>query len=157
MNTQRSDQVQKEWSRTINPLKRATAVCQRTFMTSAESLFALLCPTTEYDWLPGWSCELLHSDSGYAEYNVVIRTSFFGAEEIWVCTRYEPNKAIEYARTSENQCGKMEISLVDHGDGTVTGRWVLTASALNEDGNEAVDELASAGKQIDEILGVLDH
>jgi hypothetical protein len=157
LDTTRSDRVYDEWSKNPSPLKRACVVQQRDFKTSAEILFPLLCPTTEYDWIPGWSCQLLHSDSGYAEYNVVVRTSFFGSEEIWVCTRYEPNKAVEYTRFSQNYCAKMEISLVEHGDGITRGTFVMRTSALNPDGNQAVEELESAGEQIEGLLGVLEH
>lgn len=106
MNTERSDNFIREWTGKVNPLDRATVTCQRTFTTSPEKLFRLLCPTTEYDWIAGWKCELLHSNSGCAEYNAVFRTNFFGLEEIWTCTRYEPNKAIDYCRVSKDVCVK---------------------------------------------------
>ena len=156
MNTQKSDQLVAEWARRSNPLQRASVTCQKTFQTTPEKLFALLCPTTEYDWIPNWRCELLHSKSGYAEYDAVFRTDFFGPQEIWVCTRYEPHRAIDYSRVSQDFCGKLEISLSENGDGTVTGRWVATASALTAAGNSAVAELQSAGKHLEELLEVLD-
>lgn len=157
MNTQRSDNFIEEWTGKVNPLKRASVAFQRTFNTSPEKLFRLLCPTTEYDWIPNWNCELLHSNSGRAEYNAVLRTSFFGPEEIWVCTRYEPNKAIDYSRTSRDLSGKMDISLTDNRDGTVTGKWVMTASALNGDGNTMVAGLESARQHVEELLEALAH
>ena len=104
MDTEMSDRFVEQWKKAVNPRKRASCTCERTLRTSAEAFFRLLCPTTEYDWIPNWTCELLHSDSGYAEYNCIFRTSFFGREEVWVCTRFEPNKAIEYARTAKDVC-----------------------------------------------------
>ncbi len=153
MNTERSDKFAKEWAGKAKPLKRATVSMERTFSTSPERLFRLLCPTTELDWIPGWHCDLLHSQSGYAEYNAVFRTDFFGPEEIWICTRYEPNKAIEYSRTAEDVCMKLDIGLTDNCDGTVTGRWVTTASALNEEGNKFVSGLEAQEAALD----VLEH
>jgi hypothetical protein len=157
LDTSRSDRVHDEWSRKPKELKRACLTLQREFKVSAEVLFPLLCPTTEYDWIPGWSCELLHGDSGYAEYNFVIRTTFFGADEIWVCTRYEPNKAIEFARFSETYTGKVEISLVNRGSNATTGIWVITMSALNREGNQVVAALESAGEQMNGLIDVLEY
>ena len=64
MNTERSDKLAAEWTRKKNPLVRASVACERRFNTTPAKLFPLLCPTTEYDWLPGWECELLHLASG---------------------------------------------------------------------------------------------
>ena len=71
MNTQRSIEPLKVWEERESPLKKGCFTTERTFRTSQDSLFALICPTREYDWIPGWSCDLLHSDSGYAEYGTV--------------------------------------------------------------------------------------
>ena len=157
MNTEKSDKFIKAWRQKENPLKRASLVHQRTFKTSPEALFRLLCPTTEYDWLVGFECELLHSNSGYAEYNAIFRTSLFGADEIWICSHYEPNKSIEYTRVSEDFSGKLDISLVDNCDGTVTVTWVTILSALNENGNQAVAELKNSQKRFAEIIDELEH
>ena len=93
MNTEHSDKIAAQWRATPNPLRRGGISYGRIFNTTPLKLFPLLCPTTEYDWLPGWRCQLLHSDSGYTEYNVVFKTDFFGTEELWVCTRFEPGRA----------------------------------------------------------------
>jgi hypothetical protein len=157
MNTERSDKFIAEWKKRVNPLKRASATLQRTFNTSPEKLFPLLCPTTEYDWVPNWSCELLHSNSGTAEYNCIFRTRYFGQEELWICTRYEPNRAIDYARSSGDLSSKLEIRLTDNCDGTVTVTWVLTASALTGNGNAAAAEHESAHQRIEHALNALEH
>ncbi len=157
MNTKKSDKIATHWNKQTNPLKRASLTLTRTFNTTPEKFFPLLCPTTEYDWLPGWNCELLHSNSGYSEQNVVFRTNFFGPEEIWVCTRFEPNKIIEYARTSDIFCAKMEIHIMDNLDGTVTGHWVVIVSALNENGNMVVEGLGAARIHLEKCLEALDH
>lgn len=157
MNTEKSDRIVKKWAAKDNPLKRASITAERTFTTSPETLFRLLCPTTEYDWVPGWRCELLHSESGYAEFNAVFRTDFFGVDEIFVCTRYEFGKAVDYSRTSKDFGAKLDIRLTDNGDGTVTGRWVITASALTEQGNEVVDGLESTRQHFEAILDGLEH
>ncbi len=157
MNTERSTSLASEWSQNTNLLERGSFTSQRTFSTSPETLFPLLCPTTEYDWLPGWSCELLHSNSGYAEHNVIFRTSSLGFEEVLVCTRFEPNRAIDYTRFSEELCGKLEISLTDNCDGTVTARWVVILSALTENGNQALSMLDAGRQRLEGFLDALEH
>jgi hypothetical protein len=157
MNTEHSDLFVMRWREKSNPRKRATVAVERRFNATPDKLFPLLCPTTEFDWLPGWNCELLHSKSGYAEYNAIFRTDFFGFEEIWVCSHYEPGKAIEYCRFSQDLCAVMEIKLVDHMDGTATGRWVITLSALNEQGNAMVEELESKYQGMDKPLDAIAH
>lgn len=34
---------------------------------SPEAIFPLLCPVREYDWIPGWDCRLVYTESGLAE------------------------------------------------------------------------------------------
>ncbi len=157
MNTERSEKFVKEWAQNVNSLRRASITCQRDFKTIPEEFFPLLCPTTEYDWIPNWGGELLHSKSGLAEYNCIFRTSFFGKDEIWCCSRYEPNRAIEFVRFSVDTCEKMEISVTDNFDGTITGKWVLTVSALNENGNNAVIELESGRQDFERLLDTLTY
>jgi hypothetical protein len=62
-----------------------------------ERVFPLLCPIREYDWIDGWRCNLLHSDSGLAERGAVF-TSDFRPEgsAIWIVSRYDPATAIEF-------------------------------------------------------------
>jgi hypothetical protein len=117
----------------------------------------LLCPSTEYDWIPGFESELLHSKSGYAEYNAVFKTNVFGPDETWICTRYEANKALEYTSISDDCCGKLDFVLVDNCDGTVTGTWTIIRSALTKKGNLTETELEQAQAYIIKILDWLEH
>ena len=156
MNTDKSDQFVNVWRNSTNPLKRGSVTFQRTFNTSPETLFSLLCPTTEYDWIPNWKCELLHSNSGYAEYNAVFRTEFFGPQEIWVCTRYEPPAGLAYSRVSDDFSCIIVADLAGNHDGTVTVTWVVTVSALTPTGNTAVADIQSARAHLAEIFDGLD-
>ncbi len=157
LNTNESHAMAAEWAEAANPLKTASITCGRVFNAKPAVFFRLLCPTTEYDWLPGWSCKLLHSASGYAEYNAVFTTRLFGDEELWVCTRYEPNIAVDYSRTSKHTCAKMDIRVMDNGDGTVTGTWSLSTSALDEEGNRAVDQMSDLRGQMESVFDALEH
>jgi len=157
MNTKESDSLIKAWHQRAVALERFSFTCRKTFKTSPEVLFPLLCPTTEFDWLPGFECELLHSKSGYAEYNAIFSTNVFGPEEIWVCTRYEANKAVDYSSVCKESCGKLDITLVDNYDGTVTGTWVVTKSALCPDIHWTKTEIEEGRARLAQIIDWLDH
>ena len=47
----------------------------QTFNASPSVVFPLLCPTTEFDWMDGWHCEMVYSSSNYHEYNAIFKTS----------------------------------------------------------------------------------
>lgn len=157
MNTQRSIEALKLWKERESPLKKGSFTIERTFRTSPEELFSLICPTREYDWIPGWSCDLLHSTSGYAEYGAVFRTAFRGMEEIWVCTRYEPNRAIDYSISYQGMASKFEFSVIEDQDGTVTGRWVISVSPLTEAQIQGEEELELGKRRFEMLIDVLDH
>jgi hypothetical protein len=158
MNTERSDRLADAWRKEAHTLQRASATCAKRFEASPERIFPLLCPTTEYDWIPGWTAELLHSKSGYAEHNAIFHTGFFSSDEIWVCTRFEPNRIIEYSSTSQDVCNKVDIRLDDHCDGTTTGTWVVTFSALTESGNASVAAAKSLSQHhLKLLLDALTH
>ena len=63
-----------------------------------EKVFPLLCPVREGDWLPGWQCRLIYSDSGVAELGCVFSTpnppgsavqDRAAAETTWIVTDYD--------------------------------------------------------------------
>jgi hypothetical protein len=160
VNTRHSDERLQAWERRETPLERGHLVLERTFRISSDQLFPLLCPTREYDWISSWRCDLLHSDSGHAEYNAVFRTRLLGKDEIWICTHFEPSRAIHYTRVAQDLCTQLEITLTDRSDGTVRVRWSLTASALVEGANDAVGLLESGSERrmmLEHLLDDLDH
>lgn len=59
-----------------------------------ETVFPLLCPVREHAWLEPWSADILYSQSGLAEKDAVFTTSTEDGLNMWVITRYEPNRAI---------------------------------------------------------------
>ena len=105
-------------------------------------VFPLLCPTREYEWLPGWSCELIYSNSGAAEQGCIFRTSFLNeGEEIWVMSGYDPeSRRVEMIRFIEgSRVAHVEVSLSAAGDESTKLVWTETITALDEQGNAYVD------------------
>ena len=156
MNTQRSEKKIIELKGKVRYLRKCMTH-SHTFQTSADKLFPLLCPTTEYDWLDGWNCELIYSKSLYQEYNLIFKTDFFKFEEVWVISRFEPNRAIEFTRFSQNLSVKADISVSDNLDGASTGHWTINATALTEAGNIILRNLTSETEQMELLIDALDH
>ena len=62
-------------------------------------VFPLLCPVREADWIDGWSCEMLHSESGLAELGCVFKTNRAPENEaFWIMTRCDSPREAEYVR-----------------------------------------------------------
>ena len=115
-------------------------------------VFPLLCPTREFDWIPTWECTLVHSESGYAELDVVFTTDFPDrGHEIWQCTRYEPPTRIDYLVTAPGlYTNRLQIDLAEISDGTRL-TWTRTFTGLTERGNAKVQELAAAASYDDGV------
>jgi hypothetical protein len=80
-------------------MKKETFKAKRHFVSrnlhlesTPEKIFPLLCPTKEYDWIETWKCDLIFSESGFAELDCVFNTHFEGdVKETWVVDKYEKN------------------------------------------------------------------
>ena len=78
---------------------RVTHEFIQTNPATPEKVFFLLCPVRESDWLPGWQCDLIYSDSGIAELGCVFTTpnppssvahGEAASEITWIVTDYDP-------------------------------------------------------------------
>jgi hypothetical protein len=80
----------------------------------AGTVFPLLCPVKEEDWIDGWSdvCTLIYTDSGIAEEACIFETGIPGEDsELWICSKYDPEKA--------------EIEYIKHIAGTAIIKWSM--------------------------------
>jgi hypothetical protein len=100
-----------------------------------EKIFPLLCPVREYDWIPSWRAQLIHSQTGVAEENCLFETrSPSDGPTLWMCTRYEPPTRIEY--TCFAQRGfilRLKITLEGVPEGTRMV-WLRSWHAYNAEG-----------------------
>ena len=123
--------------------KRVTKRYTHEIKGAPSEVFPLLCPTREYDWIDGWTCRMVYSESGYAENNCIFTTSFARqAEEMFVVSRYDPEHyVIEFVVISpETHVTKFDISLDDCGDQTTRINWAHTLTGLTEKGNALVED-----------------
>lgn len=108
----------------------------------AEDVFPLLCPVLEYEWLDGWECTMIYSESEIAEDNCVFTTQEFGMLGIWAITRFEPEAGLITYHLLYPEAGIMRIvdaSVVDGNNGTSVLQWRISLIGLSEEGNSFID------------------
>ena len=121
-----------------------------------EKVFPLLCPVREYDWVEPWKCEMVYTDSGFAEDHCVFRTNFEDhGEAIWMVSRHEPETGIiQFVITCPaTHVEKLDIAVEPTDSASSRIRWDRTYTALNERGNAFIRELTGPGYD-DEIRGL---
>ncbi|MFH0783776.1 MAG: hypothetical protein V2B20_17730 [Pseudomonadota bacterium] len=94
-----------------------------------ERVFPLLCPVREYAWLPHWRCEMLYSQSGFAEAGCVFATDFHNeyGRETWVVSHYEISSKIGFVRIGGKRTTRYEILLaMVNGGSEITWRQEIT-------------------------------
>jgi hypothetical protein len=131
---------------------------ERIFTASPEELFPLLCPTREADWIPGWTCDLVYTTTGYAERDCIFTTGEdnpFGAGT-WVIHDHEPDGRMAIVKTSEDLVLQMRIA-VSPAAGKTRGRWTLTMTGLTPRGNALVDTLPDQDPRFLALLDALEH
>jgi hypothetical protein len=121
------------------------------FDSDAKSVFLLLCPTKENDWIEGWEQihELIYSESGIAEDACVFTTN--GPEEgyaVWLTSKYSlENTHIEFVKHIVAQeviiRWKMEVRPLASNKCTVFS--IYNATGLSEKGNKFVQVFKESG------------
>jgi hypothetical protein len=155
MNKEGSKKIAEAFMNRTTELRRYNTVFSGTWETDATSFFRLLCPAVEADWIPGWTAEILHSDNdGYASEHCVFatdNTNMAWGEGLWYMTKYQKDKYLEVVKFEENKVIMMKIHTSTETDGSVTGTWDITASAITEKGNSEVlqfEQKLSAEKEM---------
>nr|WP_319776157.1 hypothetical protein [uncultured Sphaerochaeta sp.] len=110
---------------------------------SPQEVFPLLCPVREYDWIEYWQCDIVYSESGYAEMDCIFKTNFSddGTEDIWIVITYEANEKIELIVTNSNRVIRYSITLVSDNNGRTIAEWKQVITALNQKGEEFINEM----------------
>jgi hypothetical protein len=72
--------------------RRVTRGYTQTNFAPPETVFPLLCPVREAEWVPDWQYRLIYSQSGFAEAGCVFITEEDGREATWVVTEYDAER-----------------------------------------------------------------
>jgi hypothetical protein len=70
---------------------RVTRSYTQHLVAEPSTVFPLLCPVREADWIDGWDPRLVLSHSGFAEPDCVFVTEAGQRDAIWYVTRHEPD------------------------------------------------------------------
>jgi hypothetical protein len=102
----------------VKPVRATRTYTQRLIKDPA-SVFPLLCPVREADWIEGWDAPLIVSSSGVAETDCVFTTSSDPIDAVWYITRHEPSAGfVEMLKITPNVTAcRLEIQLRATGDG----------------------------------------
>lgn len=158
--TSKSDRILQRFQQRSFKAKRKRSVFSVTWETTVEELSPLFCPAREADWIPGWDCDLIYTDSGLVEDNCIFKTDKSSAGNIWMFIGYEVNQYVEFVRIEEDCITRARITIKDNNDGTVSATWDALQTGLTEKGNKVIDKLpekdpphaAPLGKMIDHYL-----
>ena len=112
---------------------------------SPETVFPLLCPVREYDWIPNWRCEVIYAKSGYAELGSVFTTDFkdHSGPETWVVCRYEKNRLIGFVKTGKHATTRYNVSLEPNQTGSII-KWDQEITSLDERGDLVLDKITES-------------
>ena len=117
---------------------------EQSYAHPPEAVFPMLCPVREYEYIPPWECDLVYLDSGLAEDGGVFTTHFptDGAQpDVWVISRYETNRAIEFVRVSGLRTMVYRVDLRGTEAGGTAVRWEQIITGLTEEGNQHIQTL----------------
>jgi len=121
--------------------KSQQVIVEQTLIVNADagSVFPLLCPTREYDWIDTWKCDLISSGSGYAEDLCVFQTNFpvFG-HETWVCTTYKPDSDIVYVRFGAGWVIRLTLQLLESENTQSKWKMQFAFVSTNQQGNTLI-------------------
>jgi hypothetical protein len=113
-----------------------------------ESVFPLLCPVREAEWLDGWidELEMVHSASGLAEDGCVFRTRVAGRPEtVWMITRHDPaQRVVEFFRVTTGLVAtRLRIEVQARADASSSVQITYTFTPLSPAGRAFVKDNCS--------------
>jgi hypothetical protein len=113
---------------------------------AVEEVFPLLCPKREEEWIPGWECETILSNSGYNEEGAIFRTTKpYGTELYWTTLQYDLNKKIvDFLLTAPRlYMFRFKIEINAERDGVLVLTFTQVFTSISEEGNTFLNRYRS--------------
>ena len=126
----------------MSAARRVTHEYTQTNDAPPETVFPLLCPVREADWVPGWQYTMIYSKSGVAEAGCLFTTpNDDGTQTTWLVTEYDPARLrIGFAWVNQGQvAAQIEIYLKKNSKGATTAVIRYTYTGLSTAGNQEVE------------------
>jgi hypothetical protein len=128
----------------VNP-NRGKHSCTQTWNGKVESVFPLLCPVKEADWVPGWEPNLVVSSSGVMEKNCIFLEPEGENEAVWVVTAYENNHYLDMYRVMPGVAVSQFTIILDEDENYTKACISYEHTSLGEAGDELVNEFTEGG------------
>ena len=122
--------------------KQRTFTFEQTNNASRATIFPLLCPVREVEWIDGWEYEMIHSKSGFAEQDCVFTTPYSDKiNAVWQITQYDPEKFIlQFVKFIPNETViKINICLEAISDNLSKSIITYQYTGLNEEQNQLIE------------------
>ncbi len=108
------------------------------FPSTPETIFPLLCPIFEYDWLNDWKCTMVYSESGVAENNCIFYkpvVPHFSKKMFFQVIQYNPPEFIEFL-IHINKTGTIRfgIKLLQVNNDRTEARWAYLLTGFTRAG-----------------------
>jgi hypothetical protein len=148
--------------------KRVHCAHKGQIAASPDQVFRLACPTAEYEWIDGWQCNLIYSESGGNEEGCIFTEDMsapflLGQDTLtttWVTTLYDPEeRQIHFCLVTDRTIALYKFRIGDERDGKTSVALDYTLTALNEAGNRAIgpDTEAKLQAMVTMLVGALKH
>ena len=127
--------------------KRAKSVIPVSIKASVDQVFPLCSPVEEYNWIPGWKCNLIHCPNDRVELGTIFSEissapflmGNFQGRTTWTVVMHDPESyKIHFRLDNKNSSSIYKIELEDNGKGGTKGKLDFTYNATNKKGNRLV-------------------
>jgi hypothetical protein len=108
---------------------------------SPSRIFPLLCPKIEFDWVDGWECDIVYSESGYAEKGCIFTTCFQPeGYAVWIMTDYQQDTHLRIVKTCEYLfLLEWTFDLLEINERSTDLKMIYSMTGLTEKGNDYVE------------------
>ena len=124
--------------------RRLTRTYRQTINAPPESVFPLLCPVREAEWLDGWRYAMIYSASGLIEEGTVFSAPIEGeGDTVWIVTKHDPGRReIKFARfTPDSRTCGLRMAVRANAEHRSFVDFAYTYTATTPAGNDFVDRL----------------
>ena len=106
------------------------------------TVFELLCPVREAEWVNDWRPKLVLTDSGHAEPGCIFITPGIPEDALWLMTEYDPDAfRLEIVKMIPGVVvGRITISLTATGDDGCTAEITYAYTSISDHGDRALEE-----------------
>ncbi len=129
----------------VVPPKRVSHSYTQSLLAPPETVFPLLCPVRETEWLSDWDPLFVATNSGVAENDCVFVTRSEPANAIWYVTDYEPETGfIGFVRVTPGLTATRLTIQVAKAPAGATADITFTHTSLGPEGDAYVDGMTEA-------------